>query len=120
METVTITSEMMLLLGIIGVALVLFAFEWVAADVVALALMITLILTGLLSAEQAFAGFGSDTVFTLMGLFILTAALLRTGVVARTGRTLLRYTGESSQRLLIVVMVAVAIMSALMSNTAST
>jgi len=119
-ESVTLTADMILLLSLIGVALVLFAFEWVAADVVALGLMVTMILTGLLSSDQAFAGLGSDTVFTLMGLFILTAALLRTGVVARTGRALLRYTGESPQRLLIVIMVAVAILSALMSNTAST
>lgn len=120
MEAITLTAEMILLLSLIGVALVLFAFEWVAADVVALGLMVILILTGLLSPDQAFAGFGSDTVFTLMGLFILTSALLRTGVVARAGHLLLRYTGESPQRLLIVVMGAVATMSALMSNTAST
>jgi di/tricarboxylate transporter len=111
---------MLLLLSLIGVALVFFAFEWVAADVIALGLLLTLILTGLLTPEQAFAGFGSDTFFTLMGLFILTAALLRTGVVERTGRTILRYTGDNPNRLLLIVMTAVASLSSLMSNTAST
>ncbi len=123
METTTLvplTAQMILLLSLIGVALVLFAFEWVAADVVALGLLLTLILTGLVSAEQGFAGFGSDTVFTLMGLFILTAALLRTGVVERTGRIILRYTGDNPNRLLLIVMSAVASLSAVMSNTAST
>jgi di/tricarboxylate transporter len=111
---------MTLLLALIGAALVLFAFEWVAADVVALGLLLTLILTGLITADQGFAGFGSDTVFTLMGLFILTAALLRTGVVERTGRTILRYTGDNPNRLLLIVMTAVASLSSVMSNTAST
>ncbi len=123
METTTaipLTADMLLLLGLMGVTLVLFAFEWVAADVVALGLLITLILTGLLSADQAFAGLGSETVFTLMGLFILTAALLRTGVVERTGRTILRYTGNSPNRLLLIIMSAVATLSSLLSNTAST
>lgn len=118
--TIVFTNEMFLLLSLIGVALILFTFEWVAADVIALGLLLTLILTGLLSPDQAFAGFGSDTVFTLMGLFILTAALLRTGVVERTGRTILRYTGDNPNRLLIMIMSAVAGLSALLSNTAST
>jgi len=118
--SVLLTSQMILLLSLIGVALVLFAFEWVAADVVALGLLLTLILTGLVTPDQGFAGFGSDTVFTLMGLFILTAALLRTGVVERTGRTILRYTGDSPNRLLVIIMTTAASLSAVMSNTAST
>ncbi|MEZ4673971.1 MAG: SLC13 family permease [Caldilineaceae bacterium] len=117
---IALTTDMRLLLILIGVALVLFAFEWVAADVTALGLLVTLILTGLVPADQAFAGFGSDTVFTLMGLFILTAALLRTGVVERTGRLILRHTGDNPNRLLLIVMTAVASLSAVMSNTAST
>lgn len=85
-----LTTEMALLLTLMGIALVLFAFEWVAADVVALGFLVIMIVTGLVSTGEAYAGFGSDTVFTLMGLFILTAALQRTGVVEMTGRTLLR------------------------------
>ena len=81
----TLTPQMALLLTLMGIALVLFAFEWVAADVVALGFLVIMIVTGLLPAGDAFAGFGSDTVFTLMGLFILTAALQRTGVVEMTG-----------------------------------
>lgn len=115
-----LTTEMTLLLTLMGIALVLFAFEWVAADVVALGFLIIMIVTGLVSANEAFAGFGSDTVFTLMGLFILTAALQRTGVVEMTGRTLLRYTGDKPNRLVAMIMVATASLSSLMSNTACT
>ena len=70
--------------------------------------------------SEAFAGFGSDTVFTLMGLFMLTAALQRTGVVELTGRTLLRYTGDKPNRLVAMIMVATSSLSAFMSNTACT
>jgi len=115
-----LTPEMALLLTLMGIALVLFAFEWVAADVVALGFLVIMIVTGLLSTSEAFAGFGSDTVFTLMGLFILTAALQRTGVVEMTGRTLLRYTGDKPNRLVAMIMVATASLSSLMSNTACT
>lgn len=115
-----LTPAMALLLALMGIALVLFAFEWVAADVVALGFLVIMIVTGLLSASEAFAGFGSDTVFTLMGLFILTAALQRTGVVEMTGRTLLRYTGDKPQRLVAMIMVATSSLSSFMSNTACT
>lgn len=115
-----LTPAMALLLVLMGIALVLFAFEWVAADVVALGFLVIMIITGLVSANEAFAGFGSDTVFTLMGLFILTAALQRTGVVEMTGRTLLRYTGDKPNRLVAMIMVATSSLSAFMSNTACT
>jgi len=115
-----LTTDMALLLTLMGVALVLFAFEWVAADVVALGFLVIMIVTGLLPVSDAFAGFGSDTVFTLMGLFILTAALQRTGVVEMTGRTLLRHTGDNPKRLVAIIMVATSSLSSFMSNTACT
>lgn len=114
------TFPIALLLCLILVALIFFAFEWVESDVVALGLLMTLILTGLIPLEKAFAGFGSDTVIMILGLLILTAALVRTGVVDIAGRTILRFTGESQTRLLAVIMCASAGLGAFMSNTAST
>jgi di/tricarboxylate transporter len=114
------TLPIALLLLIIGLALILFSFEWLPADVIALGILLTLILTGLLPADQAFAGFGSDTVILIVSLFILTAALLRTGVVGMAGRTILHYTGDHPNRLLMVIMVASAGLGAFISNTAST
>src|SRR4029453_1069664 len=56
----------------------------------------------------------------LLGLLIITAALMRTGVVEFTGRMVLGYGGENPNRLLIQMMVAVATLSAFISNTAAT
>ena len=114
------TFEIGLLLAIIAVALVLFSFERFPADVIALGVLVTLILTGLLPADQAFAGYGSDAVMLILGLLILTAALVRTGVVEMVGSLILRRTGRNPQRLLAVVLTAPALMSTIMSNTAST
>lgn len=114
------TLSIALLLGLMVLVVVLFASESIPADVVALGLVVTLSLTGLVPADQAFAGFGSDTVIFLLGLLILTAALVRTGVIDIVGRTLLRFTGDDSRRLLIMIMVVSAALGAFMSNTAST
>jgi len=114
------TLEIALLLALIGVALVLFAFEWIPADVVALGLLLTLVLTGLIPAQKAFAGFGSDSVIMILGLLIMTAALLKTGVMELVGRILVRYTGDRPGALLAVIMISAAVLSAFISNTACT
>jgi len=113
------TAQIALLLFIVAAAVVLFSLEHLPADVIGLGIVLTLVLTGLLPPEQAFAGFGSDTVVLIFGLLVLTAALVRTGVVDMAGRTILRYTGENTGRLLVVIMVSVATLSAFISNTAT-
>jgi len=114
------TFEIGLLLGIILVAGILFAADWVSPDVVGLGVVVALTVTGLIPKDRAFEGFGSETVITILGLLILTAALLRTGVMDLTGRAILKHTGDSPARLLVVIMVTAATISAFVSNTAST
>jgi|GEM_PF-1686377 len=80
------TLPIILLLIILIIALVLFSFEWVPPDVTALGILVVLIVTGLVPLDQAFDGFGSDTVMLLIGLLIMTAALIRNGVVEVVGR----------------------------------
>lgn len=114
------TIEIVLLLFIVAAALALFSFEWVPADVAALGILLVLILTGLLPAEQAFAGFGSETVLMLLGLLILTATLVETGVVELTGHFILRRASAGSNQILTIVMLAGLGLSSFISNTAAT
>lgn len=114
------TFSIGLLLAIIVAGLVLFSLELFSADITALAILLTLVLTGLLPAGEAFAGFGSDAVIMILGLFILTAALVQTGVVDRVSQFILNNTSSKLNRLNAVVMVTSAALSSLMSNTATT
>jgi di/tricarboxylate transporter len=114
------TLEIGLLLAIVALAVVLFSLENLPVDVIALGITMTLILTGLLPAEQAFAGFSSNTVVMIFGLLVITAALMNTGVTDMAGRELLRLAGDKPKRLLAIVMTIPAILSAFISNTATT
>ncbi|MBI3158553.1 MAG: SLC13 family permease [Chloroflexi bacterium] len=114
------TLEIGILLLILLIALLLFSFERVPADITALGIMLALILAGVLSPAEAFSGFGSDAVIMILGLLVLTQALVNTGVVDRVGRAIMRKTGSESNRLLWVVMLSVATLSSFMSNTAAT
>ena len=114
------TTEIALLLSIILGALILFSIEIIPADIVALGIVLVLALSGLLPANQVFAGFGSDAFILILGLLILTAALLRTGVVEMAGEIILQRIGNSRRRLYLATMLIPAILSAFISNTAAT
>lgn len=113
------TIEIAAFLVIFIVALVLFSFEWVSPDVTALGVMLTLVVTGLLPSHEAFAGFGSDVALMILGLLILTEALVQTGVVDATGRYIIRRVGDDPARLQIILILAPALLSSFVSNTAS-
>ncbi len=113
------TLSIVLLIVIILAALILFSFETLPADVVALGVMLALILTGILPANVAFQGFGSETAIMILGLLILTSALVRTGVVQMLSRRILRTVGKSQNRLFWVITGAAGLLSGFISNTAT-
>ncbi len=114
------TPEIATCLLILAAAVVLFAQDRIPAEVTAIGVMLAVIATGLLPADRAFAGFSSDTVMMLLGLLIMSAGLIQTGVVDTSGGYVFRLAGRNSAVFLPVIMVAVAAVSAFMSNTAAT
>lgn len=114
------TLEIAICLVVVASAVLLFASERVAPDVVALGVMLALIITGLLKPDQAFAGFGSNTVLMILGLLIMTAGLAHTGVVDTAGRMILERAGANPALLIPAIMISVAVLSAFISNTAAT
>lgn len=113
------TLEQAFLLALIVAALVLFASEKLRADVVAIGVSLTLVLSGILTAEQGVAGFSSPAVITVIGMFILSAGLVRTGVADRLGDLLLASGVQSMVPLLLLSMLLCGLMSAFMNNIAA-
>lgn len=114
------TVQIAALLILIVVALALMALERLPTDVIALGMVLALVLGGLLPPERAFASFGSDAVIMIFGLLVLTAALVHTGVVDEAGRTLERWSEKRPEGLLSTLMISAAVLSAFISNTATT
>ena len=109
-----------LLVGTVVVTMILFALDRIPASVTGLGVLLFLILTGLLPAEDAFAGFGSDVFLMILGILIMTEALGRTGVTDAIGRWILKRTHTGETTFLLLVMVAAVVVGAFMSNTAAT
>ncbi|MEJ2758578.1 MAG: SLC13 family permease, partial [Anaerolineales bacterium] len=114
------TFEIGLMIVVLILAVILFSLERVPPDVTAMGLMLMVTLSGLISPAQAFAGFGSEVVLMILGLLILTSAMIQTGVVDYLGREILSRMGTDTSRFLLLLMVAAATLSAFMSNTGAT
>jgi len=113
------TPQVALVLAIVAIATLLLITERLRSDVVALLTLVALALTGLVSPQEAFAGFSRSAFITILSIFIITEALERTGVTRVIGDRLLRLAGGSEKRLLPVVMLAGAALSLFMNNIAA-
>lgn len=110
------TFEIALVLGILAAALILFVSEVIRMDVVALMVLGTLTVTGLVSTDQAFAGFSNNAVITVWAMFILSEGLTRTGIANVIGHQVIRVAGRREVPMIIVIMVTAAVLSAFMNN----
>jgi di/tricarboxylate transporter len=110
------TWEIALVLGILLVALILFITEWLRMDVVALAVLGVLAVTGLVNADDALSGFSNPAVITVWAMFILSDGLTRTGIADILGTQVLRVAGQQEITLTIVIMLTAGGLSAFMNN----
>ena len=94
----TLTSNEIALLVIVGCALALIVSNRVRPDLVALLVLLSLGLSGIIRPDQALAGFSQPAVITIVGLFAITAALERTGVVQWLAGRLARLGGGGEAR----------------------
>jgi di/tricarboxylate transporter len=109
--------EMWITLAILAAAIVLFVTEWLRVDVVALGVVVVLMVTGILTTQEAISGFSSSAVLTIAALFVVGGAVFQTGVADLIGRRILKIAGNEEIRLIMVIMIAVALLSGFMSDT---
>ena len=106
-------------LAILIVATVLFISNRLRADVVALLVLIILGASGVISQSDAFSGFSSSSVITIVAAFVITGAIYQTGLGQRLGVYVLRLAGRSPRRLLIVLTCSAGFLSLFMNNIAA-
>jgi di/tricarboxylate transporter len=111
------TPDMWITLSILVVAITLFITERLRVDVIALGIVIALMLTGILTVDEAIAGFSNSAVLLIAALFIVGGAVFQTGLAAVLARQIIRLAGDSETRLTVVIMAAVALMSGFVSDT---
>ncbi len=110
-------GETLFVFLILFVTVILFVSDRLRLDLVAILVILALMLSGLLSSNEALAGFGDPVVILIAGLFVVGEGLFRTGVAFAIGNWLMRAGGTSETRMMILLMLVVAGLSAFMSST---
>ncbi len=110
--------DQILVVALLVLTFVLFWTELLRAELVALCGMVLLMVAGLVTPQQGVSGFGHPATMTVLALFILTAGVTRTGIIASAGRWLSRRTNGNEVRVLVGLAVIVVPTSAFLNNTA--
>lgn len=108
-------TDAVLTLIILGLAVVLFAVDRLPVAGVALIVPLALWGTGVLDLGEAVGGFGDPVVLFIASLFVVSEALDASGVTAWVGNFVIEHGGQGRARLLVVIMVTVAVLTALIS-----
>lgn len=102
---------------ILVLAAVFFVHGKIRSDIVALCALLLLLVTGILTLEEALAGFSNPIVIMMAGLFVVGGAIFKTGLAKTIGGGILKFAGDSEIRLIILIMLVTAFIGAFVSNT---
>jgi di/tricarboxylate transporter len=113
------TIEIALVLGLVVSAVILFATERLPVDLTAMILMGTMLLSGIITPQDAIGGFSNPATVTVGAMFVLSAGLFKTGAVNLLGGLLGQVGKLSFWLVMIVMMLMVGLLSAFINNTAA-
>ena len=108
---------MLITLVILAVSAVFFALGRVRSDIVALCALILLLFFGILTPEEALAGFSNPVVIMMVGLFVVGGAIFQTGLAKQVSGSIMRLAGTNELSLFLLVILVTAAIGAFMSNT---
>ena len=108
---------MTITLIILALSAVFFAIGKVRSDLVALCALAALLLTGILTPQEALAGFSNSVVIMMVGLFVVGGAIVQTGLAKKASAGLMAFAGDGELRLFLLLMVVTAVIGAFVSNT---
>jgi di/tricarboxylate transporter len=114
------TFQIGFLFVLLAAMVYLFLTEKIPVDLTAFAGLVILILAGYLTPEEAFTGFASSAVITMLSVFIVGAAMLHTGIADIVGQQVHAWVGNREIPLVITIMIVAAVLSAFMNNIAAT
>ncbi len=123
METIPLTPQMLVVLGILALTVILFVTEVVRLDVAALSVLVLLGLLTLLpgledlvDARELFVGFSSNAVISIIAVMILGAGLNRTGVMSRLAAWIMRIGGRTERSIIPLISGTAGLFSGFMQN----
>jgi di/tricarboxylate transporter len=102
---------------IIVVTLILLITETISFDITAVGIMAALMATGVLTPAEAVGGFASPAVITVGAMFIISRALVRTGIVGMIARKVIDHSRGNAKLATLLILLIVGGASAFINNT---
>ena len=104
-------------LCVLAVAAFLFVTELIPLAVTAMAACTALGILGVLPSKQVYAGLSNSTVVLFGGMFVIGAAMFKTGLAEAVGLWVVNKAGSGEVKLMGAVMLVTIILSSVSSNT---
>ncbi len=114
------TWEIAFLILLLVAMAYLFLTAKLPVDLTAFLGLAVLILGGYVDPTEAFSGFASPAVITMLGIFVISASLLYTGVADMVASKVYTLVGAKEIPLIITLMLVSGVLSAFMNNIAAT
>lgn len=111
------TTDAVFTLIILGATVALLVTEWLPAGVTGLCAIVSLVLTGVLPSQVAFAGFTNAAVITVASMYVLSTAVVRTGAVAAMADRLAHPERGGPRRAFQLLLLATMLLSGFVNNT---
>ncbi|MET1413166.1 SLC13 family permease [Roseibium sp. HPY-6] len=123
MDVVALTTEMIVVLGLLAFTVFLFVSEILRVDLSAILVMVMLgVLSflpgmgGLADVNHLFDGFASNAVISIIAVMIIGAGLDKTGLMSKVAATILKYGGNTERRIIAIISGTVGVISSFMQN----
>lgn len=113
-----LTPDMILVLGLLAFTMLMLVLEWIRADMVALLVVVTIGLTGLIPPERVFNGFSGTAVIAIIAIMVMGEGLDRAGVLNLTAQFVVRLAHGVESRLGVVINVVASMFSAVIPSQA--
>ncbi len=111
------TIHLIIVFALVGAVFIAFLREWLSPDLVALSALAILLITGILTLDETLTVFSNSAPIVIGCMFVLSAALERTGAIDALARVFLRLAGKSELRALLALALFTLPLSAFMNNT---
>ncbi|MDR1119711.1 MAG: SLC13 family permease [Dysgonamonadaceae bacterium] len=108
---------MYITLGVLILAAIFFVWGKIRSDMVALSVLLLLLVTDVLTIEEAFSGFSNPIVIMMAALFVVGGGIFQTGLAKMISAKMLHWAGSSEKKLFVLVMLVTALIGSFVSNT---
>lgn len=108
-------QQLFWVVALLALAICLFIQNKLRMDVIALLVMLCFSLSGILTTQEIFAGLSDPSIVLIALLYIVGAAIERSGIAYQISDWLTRTSGSSETKLLVLLMISIGLLGALMS-----